>query len=784
MKKIEIKNKKRFLWIFWGIIVTPVAAMLILLLCVWGGAFGELPTFEELENPKSNISTEIISEDGVQLGSFFIENRSFVDYKDLSPNLVAALVATEDSRFYSHSGIDFKGLFRVAIKTILLGQAQGGGSTISQQLAKNLYPRDTTVYRSSIARNSKLVIAKLKEWITAVMLEHNYTKEEILVMYLNVVGYGSNAFGIKSASQTFFGKLPKDLTVEEAAMLVGVVNAPTRYSPIRNPENALRRRNTVINRMAANSFITQEQADSLSRIPITLNYQPISHDEGTATYFRTMVRLYMTASEPQRTPYITEWDYQQLLDKWNNDPLYGWCNKNLKADGTKYNLYRDGLRIYTTLNSKMQEYAEQAVYENLAKSVQPRFDREKKARGTIFSNITKEEEQAIILRSMKQTERYRVLKNEGLSEDRILANFRTPTEMTVFTYANKNGKDTVMTPYDSILYAKSFLRSGLVAVEPSSGYIKAYVGGVNYKFFMYDMASQGRRQAGSTFKPFIYTFAIDQLGLSPCTQVPNSPVTVDGWSPKEAGKVEQIGELRPLWWGLAMSRNNFSAWIMKQANQPTAVADLVHRLGIKSFVDPTPAMCLGTADVTLLEMVSAYSNFVNMGVHIEPIFVTRIEDRHGNILATFAPQSYDAISQQSAFDMLGMLQNVVNKGTAGRLRWSYQFVGELGGKTGTTDNNSDAWFIGIAPKIVVGTWVGGEDRSIHLSSAGEGSVVALPTFGLFMQKVYADPAIGVSEKDVFVKPAGVERFDCESSGGEIESETVNRLSIDDDEFFQ
>ena len=308
MKKIEIKNKKRFLWIFWGIIVTPVAAMLILLLCVWRGAFGELPTFEELENPKSNISTEIISEDGVQLGSFFIENRSFVDYKDLSSNLVAALVATEDSRFYSHSGIDFKGLFRVAIKTILLGQAQGGGSTISQQLAKNLYPRDTTVYRSSIARNSKLVIAKLKEWITAVMLEHNYTKEEILVMYLNVVGYGSNAFGIKSASQTFFGKLPKDLTVEEAAMLVGVVNAPTRYSPIRNPENALRRRNTVINRMAANSFITQEQADSLSRIPITLNYQPISHDEGTATYFRTMVRLYMTASEPQRTSYITELD--------------------------------------------------------------------------------------------------------------------------------------------------------------------------------------------------------------------------------------------------------------------------------------------------------------------------------------------------------------------------------------------------------------------------------------------------------------------------------------------
>lgn len=783
---VKIKNKKRFLWIFWSVISAPFLILTILLTVIANGGFGELPTFEELENPKSSLSTEVISEEGVLLGSFFIENRSFVDYKDLSTNLVAALVATEDSRYYSHSGIDYMSLIRVAFKTVLLGQSQGGGSTISQQLAKNLYPRDTTRYKSKASRYSSLVIAKFKEWITATMLEHNYTKEEIIVMYFNVVEYGSNAFGIKSAAQTFFGKLPSDLNVEEAALLVGVVNAPTRYSPIRNPKNSLARRNIVIERMHASDFITKEHMDSLKQIPIKLNYAPISHNQGVATYFRTMLRLFMTAKKPVKGSYITEWDYNQLVKQWDTNPLYGWCVKNQKSDGTNYNLYRDGLKIYTTINAKMQSYAEEAVVNNLKESVQPRFTRQAKARKTIFSNITTDERKAIMKRAMRQTERYRVLKNNGHSDKQIMANFQKKTEMNVFTYDNPMGVDTVMTPYDSITYSKTFLRTGLVSIEPNSGYIKAYVGGVNYRYFMYDMASQGKRQAGSIFKPFVYTFAIDQLGLNPCTPVPNSPVTIEGWSPKEAGKVDQLGEPHPLWWGIARSRNNYSAWIMKQANQPAAVADLSYRLGVKSYIDPVPPLCVGSADVTLMEMVAAYTNFVNMGVHIEPIFVTRIEDRHGNVLASFSPHSNDVISRQSAFDMLGLLQTVVNRGTAGKLRYLYKFTGEMGGKTGTTNNNSDAWFIGVTPKLVTGTWVGGEDRSINLSSGGTGGEVALPAFAKYMQKIYADHTLGISEKDKFVKPVGVTRFNCSSAdieASDMEDIHVDRTESDEDEFF-
>ncbi|MFI3261759.1 MAG: transglycosylase domain-containing protein [Rikenellaceae bacterium] len=781
---IKIEDKKSFLWIFWSILIAPILSFAIFITIIASGGFGELPTFEELENPKSNISTEIISEEGELLGSFFVENRSFVDYKDLSPNLVAALVSTEDSRFYNHSGIDYIGLVRVAVKTLILGQEQGGGSTISQQLAKNLYPRNTSRYDSKISRLFNLVVSKFKEWITATMLEYNYTKEEIIVMYLNIVEYGSNSFGIKSASQTFFNKLPSELTVEEAALLVGVVNAPTRYSPVRNYNNSITRRNTVITRMYDNGFFSKEQCDSLKAIPINLNYAPISHNRGNATYFRTMLRLFLTANEPKKSPYISEWDYKQLVKQWESNPLYGWCNKNTKSDGTTYNIYRDGLKIYTTINAKMQAYAEEAVIENMRDVVQPRFTRQVKATGRVFSNINKEEQEAIINRAIKQTERYRVLKNDGRSEDEIMKNFRTKTDVNLFSYDNFMGIDTVMTPYDSILYSKSFLRSGLVSIEPNSGYVKAYVGGVSHKYFMYDMASQGKRQAGSTFKPFIYTFAIDQLGLSPCTPVPNSPVTVEGWSPKEAGNVEQIGELHPLWWGMALSRNNYSAWIMKQANQPSAVADFAYRLGVKSYIDPVPPLCIGTADVTLMEMVAAYTNFVNMGVHIEPIFVTRIEDKHGNILASFAPQSYDVISRQSAFDMLGLLQNVVDRGTAGKLRYQYKFTGEMGGKTGTTNNNSDAWFIGVTPKLVTGTWVGGEDRSINLSSGGEGGVLALPSFARFMQKVYNDKTLGVDEGDKFVKPVGVTRFSCNTEDMELEDDTVDRTKNDEDEFFK
>ena len=784
---MEIKNKKRFLIIFWSCICVPPILLAIFLAIIAIGGFGPLPTFEELENPKSNISTEIISEDGVVLGSYFIENRSFVDYHELSPFLVAALVATEDSRFYTHSGIDFKSLARVAVKTVLLGQKQGGGSTISQQLAKNLYPRDTTTYTSSIARKSSLVLAKMKEWITAVMLEHNYTKEEITVMYLNIVAYGSNAFGIKSSAQTFFGKLPSELMVEEAAVLVGVVNAPTLYSPVRNPENSKRRRDIVIDRMQVAGYMTEEQRDSIKNIPIILNYAPVSHNQGMATYFRSMLAKYINASEPKRSHYYSDWDYETARNLWDTNNLYGWCKKNTKADGSAYNIYRDGLKIYTTVNSVMQQYAEEAVNENMSKSIQPRFEAQVRNTKSVFLNISDKEESAIMNRAIRQSERYRVMRNAGASDAEIQKSFKAKTDMVLFKYNSVRGLDTVMTPYDSIYYAKKHLRTALVAVEPSSGYLKAYVGGISHKFFKYDMASQGKRQTGSVFKPFVYSFAIDQLGISPCDPIPNSPVVIDGWSPKEAGNVEQIGELNPLWWGLARSRNNYTAWIMKQANQPKAVADFVNRQGIKSYIDPVPSLCLGTADASLYEMVSAYTNFVNGGVHIEPIFVTRIEDRHGNVLATFSPLSTDVMSSQSSYTMLEMLQKVVNSGTGGKLRHTYKFTGELGGKTGTTDNNSDSWFMGVAPKIVAGVWVGGEDRSIRFMRGGEGSVVALPIYANFLQKVYDDPSLGISEKDRFIKPVGAKNFHCATMVSEVVSNMVDSLNIEEeeeDDFFE
>ncbi len=782
----KVKNKKRFLIIFWSCMVLPPIALGILLAVIASGGFGALPTFEELENPRSNISTEIISEDGVALGSFFVENRSFIDYHELSPFLVAALVATEDSRFYEHSGVDIQSLGRVAVKTVLMGQKQGGGSTISQQLAKNLYPRDTTIYTSSIARASSMVLSKMKEWITAGMLEYNYTKEEITVMYLNIVAYGSNAFGIKSASQTFFDKLPSELTVEEAALLIGVVNAPTLYSPVRNYNRSIARRNIVINRMQTAGYMTQHQCDSIKMIPINLTYAPVSHDQGVATYFRSMLAKYITASEPKRSRYYNDWDYNVAKEMWATNNLYGWTNKNKKADGSSYNIYRDGLKIYTTINSVMQQYAEDALYENMANNIQPRFDAQVKNLGSVFVGITKDQKASIMKRAIRQSERYRVMRNDGASDDEIQKNFKVATDMTLFDYKERRGIDTLMTPYDSIFHAKKFLRSAFVAIEPSSGYLKAYVGGTSNKFFKYDMASQGKRQTGSTFKPFVYAFAIDQMGISPCDPVPNSPVMINGWSPKEAGNVEQLGELHPLWWGLARSRNNYSAWIMKQANQPKAVAEFVNRLGIKSYIDPQPPLCLGTADASLYEMVSAYTNFVNGGVHIEPIFVTRIEDRHGNVLATFAPQSTDVMSSQSSYTMLKMLQNVVDRGTAGRLRYAYKLTGELGGKTGTTNNNSDSWFIGIAPKVVAGVWVGGEDYSIRFLRGGEGSVVALPVYGEFMKKVYADPSVGISEKDRFVKPVGAKSFSCSSADVAAPVVVVDSTAVvvEEDDFFE
>ena len=769
---------RRFTRWFWTILCIPAGALLLLVALTAAGAFGRLPSFEELENPKSNLATEIYAADGELIGSFYVQNRSYVDYEDLSPALVAALVSTEDARFYTHSGIDFISLSRVAIKTLALGRRdQGGGSTITQQLAKNLFPRDTTSYRNPLVRGGRMVVTKLKEWVTAVKLEYNYTKEEIIAMYLNTVFYGSNSYGIKAAARTFFDKDPSELNIQEAALLVGVVNAPTRYSPVRNPDLSLARRNVVMTRMKQQHYLTRHQLDSLEQLPIDLHFTPISHNDGVATYFREMIRNVMNMPRPTKRQYGR--DYEAELERWESNPIYGWCHKNVKTDGTPYDIYRDGLRIYTTLDYDMQRYAEKALHDQLA-ALQPRMDAQVRRTGRIFNKITNEAAERIINSAMRYTDRYRSLVKQGATREEIENDFRTPTRMRIFTYDGM--VDTLMSPRDSILHHKKIMRGSFMAMDPNTGYVKAYVGGPDFRFFKYDMVPQGKRHIGSTIKPFVYCFAIDYMGMTPCTMVPNLPVTLETdnmepWQPKEAGRVVYDGVYHPLRWGLAHSRNNYSAWIMKQAKDPKAVADFIHQMGIHSYIDPVNALALGPVDVSLFEMVGAYGTFVNKGVFTEPIFITRIEDRQGNVIASFVPAVSDAISEQTAYTMVQMLQNNVRTGTGGRLRWMYGFSDvEMGGKTGTSQEGRDAWFMGVTPNLVAGTWVGCEDQSAYLLSGAEGASIALPVFAGFMKQVYEDPSCGVRRTDRFYRPAGAIEYDCP------DSEAPDRMQ--DDEFFE
>ncbi len=802
-KKSKIINKGGVvITLMWVAIFSPFVLIITLLSLAGVGVFGRLPSFVELENPKSNLATEIYSDNGEVIGTFYIENRSYMQYNQLFPQdsadhvlldgvdvppVVAALIATEDARFTEHGGVDIPSLFRVGIKTIALqNQSQGGGSTITQQLAKNLFPRDTVRNRGKVGRMSKLVVTKLKEWITAVKLEYNYTKEEIAVMYLNTVGYGSNAYGIKSAAQTFFSKMPDELNIQEAALLVGVVNAPTRYSPVSNPDNAITRRNLVISRMATSGVITRFQADSLSALPIDLDYSPVSNNYGQATYFREMLRLTMNAERPTRKQFNNDWDYEQAVKRYDQNPIYGWCKKNLKADGTPYNIYRDGLKIYTTINADMQRIAEDMVQKQMESVIQPMMDAQYRSTKRLFVDAPASAVDNIMDNAIRYSDRYYHMNRAGISADKILKSFDVECKMKVFTY--KGERDTVMTPRDSILHHKRIMRAGFVAMDPRNGNVKAYVGGTNFKYFKYDMAKQGKRQIGSTIKPFIYTFAIDQLGLTPCTTVPNLPVTIESangvaWSPKEAGNIVYDGVMHPLSWGLALSRNNYSASIMKQAKQPAAVANFIHNLGIKSFIDPVPALCLGTSESNVFEMVGAYSTFVNQGVYTEPIFVTRIEDRQGNVISTFTPQSQDAISGKTAYTMLGMLQGVVNGGTASRLNWAYNMTGvQAGGKTGTSQKNRDAWFMCVTPRLVAGAWVGGEDQFVHLISRGEGSVMALPIVGSFFEKVYANPNLDISRSDRFIRPSGAVTYNCNKETRDVMQETD--IYGESDEFFE
>jgi len=709
---------KKFILLTWITVITPLFFLIIYLVLTGYGYLGFMPSFEELENPKSALASEIISADGKVIGKYYIENRSSVDFQHISTNVVNALVATEDARFFKHSGIDVKALSRAIVGFVLGKSNTGGASTVTQQLAKNLFPRQKE-------NKLKTIIRKTKEWIIAVKLEKNYTKEEIMAMYLNTVDFGSNSFGVKSAAKTFFNKTPEDLKVEEAAVLVGLLKAPTYYSPVRNPENALKRRNIVLSQMNKYGYLTQEQFDSLKVLPIKINYSPEDHNSGYATYFREVLR----------------------------GEIKNWLANVKKPDGTSYDLYKDGLKIYTTIDSRLQHYAEDAVAEHLGKDLQDKFFKHWAGKKEApFYQLTPAEVDKILTEGMKRSDRYRVLKENGLSDSEIKNNFIQPTTMRVFTW--KGERDTVMAPWDSIRYYKSFLQAGLLSIEPQTGYIKAWVGGIDYKHFKYDHVKQGKRQVGSTFKPFVYALAM-QEGWSPCMQVPNVPVTFElpeggTWTPKNSdGK---YGGMMSLKRALATSTNCVTAYVMKHFG-PQAVVNLAKRMGVTSPIDAVPSLALGTSDISLFEMVGANATFANKGVWNEPTYLLRIEDRFGNVLHEFVPKSNEAMSEQTAYLTLKLMQGVTDFGTGVRLRFRYDIRTPLAGKTGTTQNNSDGWFMGLTPDLVSGVWVGCEDRSAHFRSTdlGQGATMALPIFAFYIKKVYADKSLNISKGD-FAKP--------------------------------
>lgn len=781
-------TKKKIIKWFWVLFTVPVVLVIGLIGMVW--AFADIPSFEELESPDSNLATQVIADDGSTiLSTFHIENRSYVTYDELSPNLVQAAVATEDVRFYNHSGIDFKSLGRVIFKTLLGGDSsQGGGSTITQQLAKTLYPREDVSSRIPGVSTLRMVGIKLKEWVTAVKLERSYTKNEIITMYMNQVFFGSNAYGIKAAAQTFFAKTPSDLTVEEAATLVGMVNKPTRYNPALNPDKSLVRRNFVISQMEKAGYLSKDQRDSIQQIPITLSYQVQDHTAGSGLYFRDMLRRVMNAEEPKRSSYSQYEDFVVDSLLWAEDDLYGWLNKNVKPDGSKYDIYRDGLRIYTTINPKMQKYAEEAVRQHIGQDMQKRFMREVRWKNNppFDDEVEKKMIDGIMKRARRDSDRYRRMKAAGVSESQIMKSFTEPVQMRVFAW-NKNGyADTTMTPDDSIRYYKAHIRASFIAMTPDEGHIKAYVGGTDFKAFQYDNARQSKRQVGSTIKPFLYTLAM-QEGMSPCDQVANVPQTFiisedKVWTPKSTDRDEYIGNMVTLKWGLAKSSNNISAYLMKQYG-PEAMVEMMRKMGVGSFLDPVPPLCVGSANISLYEMVAAYNTFPSKGVYVRPMFVTRIVDNMGNVLAEFNTRKKEAISDRTAYLMANLMQGVVNGGTGYALRSRFGFTGEIAGKTGTTNDNADGWFIGYTPQLTAGAWAGFEDMQVHFNRTGDGggAGAALPIWGLFMQKVQKDPSLArYYHKTAFDVPVGYElNLNCDGSGEVVADDGMTDVVKDD-----
>lgn len=747
-----IRKVVKILWIF---------IALISLVCVFiffsiaKGWIGYMPPVEDLENPNYKFATEVFSEDGKVLGtySYSKENRVFVGYNDLSPNIINALIATEDVRFAEHSGIDAYALTRAVVKRgILMQKNAGGGSTITQQLSKQLY--------SPSADNvMERLFQKPIEWVIAVKLERYYTKEEILTMYLNKFDFLNNAVGIKTAAFTYFGCEPKDLKIEEAATLVGMCKNPSLYNPVRYNERSRGRRNVVLDQMRKAGYITEAERDSLQALPLKLKYNRVDHKEGLATYFREYLRGVLTAKKPDKANY-RGWQmqkyYEDSLD-WENNPLFGWCEKNTKKDGTKYNLYTDGLKIYTTLDSRMQQYAEDAVTEHL-KELQGYFFKEKKGakKAPYTFRLTQEQVDEILGRAMRLSDRYRIMKKAGATEAEIKKAFDTPEEMSVFSWEGE--KDTIMTPMDSIRYYKFFLRAGFMSMDPRSGHVKAYVGGPNYHYFQYDMAMVGRRQVGSTIKPFLYTLAMEN-GFSPCDEVRHVEYTLidengKPWTPRNANK-KLIGDMVTVKWGLANSDNWITSYLMSKLN-PYNLKRLIHTFGVRNRdIVPSVSLCLGPCEISVGEMVSAYTAFPNKGIRVAPLFVTRIEDNDGNVLVTFAPEMQEVISVSSAYKMLVMLRAVVNEGTGGRVR-RLGVKADMGGKTGTTNYNADGWFMGFTPSLVSGCWVGGEDRDIHFDTMlhGQGASMALPIWTKYMVKVLGDKSLGYDENETFQLPEG------------------------------
>lgn len=738
-----------------------------------------MPPVEGLLNPEDRFASRLFTSDGVEMGRFYQSrnNRVYADYSEISPNVINALIATEDERFMQHSGIDIMALSRVLFKTILLRQKNaGGGSTITQQLAKQLYSPESDGLMDRF-------IQKPVEWAIAVKLERYYTKEEIIKMYLNQFDFLNNAVGIKTAAHVYFNTTPDSLKIEQAAMLVGMAKNPSLYNPVRadRKDAAVGRRNVVLQQMLKADLITEAECDSLCALPLDVKFTKVDHKDGIAPYFREAVRLMMQAKEPRRGDY-PDWDQQRFVDdsiQWATNPLYGWVEKNPKPDGTKYNIYTDGLRIYTSIDSRMQKYAEEAVIDHLKNTLQPQFDREKGSRGPYTTNgaeLGQLTPRKLIDRAIRQSERYRVLKNAGMSDAEIMEEFDKPVDMTVFSYDGGQVQKT-MSPRDSVVYQKMFLRAGFMSMDPLTGQVKAYVGGPNFHFFQYDMAGVGRRQIGSTVKPFLYTYAFEE-GFTPCDMFLNAQPSItlptgEVWAPRNTGHA-RIGEMVDLYWALTNSNNWISARLMSELS-PSTLARTMHTFGITNHLDPVVSLCLGPCDVSVREMVTAYTAFSNKGLRVDPIYVTKITDNNGNVISEFTPQYTEVMSQEAYFKMVNILQNVINSGTGSRLRRApYNITAVMGGKTGTTNYNADGWFMGFTPNLVSGVWVGGDERYIHFNrmAQGQGAAMALPIYGLYMKKVYSDKSLPYSQTLQFPEPpAGFSPCYKESYGDAPAAET-------------